>query len=179
LNRGGGPAVRWSGIGGRRYSTRRMQVGLSGHVLSCSDTAHRIHRLRLAQCYHRILYGTTSYGGPNGAGGGVACCVDEGWRCGVRMFWAADVDGAASSAPGIGAAIAGRGSPGTRLQWPAWARRSRIWVLMARCVRSSDPGGRVRVNFAVQRNLFEIGCSPVHFQSSFHRSTFNVSAIEL
>src|SRR5579871_7048573 len=32
-------------------------------------------------------------------------CVDEGWRCGMRIFWAADVDRAAGSAPGISAAF--------------------------------------------------------------------------
>src|SRR4029077_19902614 len=32
-------------------------------------------------------------------------CVDEGWRCGVRILWATDVDGAAGTAPGISAAF--------------------------------------------------------------------------
>src|SRR6267154_5354869 len=35
----------------------------------------------------------------------LAGCVEESWRCGVWIFWAADVDGAARSAPGVGAAL--------------------------------------------------------------------------
>ena len=31
--------------------------------------------------------------------------VDEGWRCGMGIFWPADVNGAARSAPGIGATL--------------------------------------------------------------------------